>query len=170
MLGGPQSQCNCNLFQIQSDPNTGEKITEWQRETFWILLGIELWSYSPESLSVLPELSWFTILMTNSQNLDSYIHKIIKYNNCTYRIFACQSSETKKIGETDYKHIQEVLGRTNRLLSMTRHGPHWKLCVQQFFYCCACICYRSNVSTEPLPSNDRGDTHTHTQMDSNVLS
>jgi hypothetical protein len=24
------------------------------------------------------------------------------------------------------------------------------------FYCCACIRYRGNVSTEPLPSNDRG--------------
>jgi hypothetical protein len=34
-------------------------------------------------------------------------------------------------------------------------------------YCCACIRYRGNVSTEPLPSNDRGDTHTHTH--SNVI-
>jgi hypothetical protein len=43
-----------------------------------------------------------------------------------------------------------------------------------------CICYRDNVFTEPLPSNDKGifteplpsnnreDTHTH--MDSNVTS
>jgi hypothetical protein len=51
---------------------------------------------------------------------------------------------------------QEVLGRTNRLLSLIRHGPHWKLRVQQFFYCCVCIRYRGNVSTEPLPSNYRG--------------
>jgi hypothetical protein len=29
---------------------------------------------------------------------------------------------------------QEVLGRTNRLLSLIWHGPHWKLRVQQFFY------------------------------------
>jgi hypothetical protein len=27
---------------------------------------------------------------------------------------------------------------------------------QQFFYCCVCIRYRGNVSTEPLPSNDKG--------------
>jgi hypothetical protein len=27
--------------------------------------------------------------------------------------------------------------------------------VQQFC-CCMCICYRSNVSSEPLPSNDKG--------------
>jgi hypothetical protein len=50
---------------------------------------------------------------------------------------------------------QEVLGRTNRLFSLTRHRPHWKRRVQQFFYCCVCIRYRGNVSTEPLPSNDR---------------
>jgi hypothetical protein len=36
-----------------------------------------------------------------------------------------------------------------------RHGPHWKRRVQQFFYCCMCIRYRGNVSTEPLPSKDR---------------
>jgi hypothetical protein len=51
---------------------------------------------------------------------------------------------------------QEVLGRTNRLLSLILHGPHWKRRVQQFFYCCVCIRYLGNVSTEPLPSNDRG--------------
>jgi hypothetical protein len=52
--------------------------------------------------------------------------------------------------------LQELLGRTNRLLSSIRHGPHRKRRVQQFFYCCVCIRYRGNVSTEPLPSNDRG--------------
>jgi hypothetical protein len=69
---------------------------------------------------------------------------------------------------------QEVLGRTNRLLSFIPQGPHWKRRVQQFFYCCVRIRYRSNVSTEPvpindkgiftkpLPSNDRGHTHTQT--------
>jgi hypothetical protein len=51
---------------------------------------------------------------------------------------------------------KEVLGRTNRLLSLIQHGPHWKRCVQQFFYCCVWIRYRDNVSTEPLCSNDRG--------------
>jgi hypothetical protein len=52
--------------------------------------------------------------------------------------------------------LQEIVGRTNRLLSLMRHGPHWKRRVQQFFYCCPCIRYRRKVSTEPLPSNDMG--------------
>jgi hypothetical protein len=30
---------------------------------------------------------------------------------------------------------QEVLGRTNRLLSLIQHGPHWKRRVQKFFHC-----------------------------------
>jgi hypothetical protein len=51
---------------------------------------------------------------------------------------------------------QEVLGRINRLLSFIRHGPHRKWLVQQFFYCCICICYGGNVFIDPLPSNDRG--------------
>jgi hypothetical protein len=81
---------------------------------------------------------------------------------------------------------QEVPGRTNRLLSLIRHWPQWPRRVQQFLYCCVCIRYRGNVSTErlpsdngifteplpsndrgsftePLPSNDRGVTHTHIQ-------
>jgi hypothetical protein len=60
------------------------------------------------------------------------------------------------IHETDQKTVQEVLGRTNCLLSLIRHGPHWKQRLLQFFYCCLCIRYRGNVSTEPLPSNDKG--------------
>jgi hypothetical protein len=59
---------------------------------------------------------------------------------------------------------QEVLWRTNRLLSWIRHGPHRKWRVQQFFYCCVCIRYRSNVSTEQLSIKDKGDTHTHRQQ------
>jgi hypothetical protein len=51
---------------------------------------------------------------------------------------------------------QEVLGRANRLLSLIRHGPHWKRRIQQFFYCCVCIRYSDKFSTEPLPSNDKG--------------
>jgi hypothetical protein len=51
---------------------------------------------------------------------------------------------------------QEVLGRTDRLLSLIIQGPHWKRRVQQFFYCCVCIRHRGNVPTETLPSNDRG--------------
>jgi hypothetical protein len=57
---------------------------------------------------------------------------------------------------TVYIKQQEVLGSTNRLLSLTRHGPHWKRRVQQFLYCCLGIRYRGNVSTELLPSNDTG--------------
>jgi hypothetical protein len=64
-----------------------------------------------------------------------------------YSTFSKQESRLK---------IQEVLGRTNRLLSLIRHGPHWKRRVQQFFYCCLYIRYSGNVSTEPLPINDRG--------------
>jgi hypothetical protein len=56
----------------------------------------------------------------------------------------------------DNSYKQKVLGRTNRLLSLIRHGPHWKQPLQQFFSCCVCIHYLSNASTEPLPSNDRG--------------
>jgi hypothetical protein len=53
---------------------------------------------------------------------------------------------------------QEVLGRTNRLSSSIRHGPHWKQRVQQFVCCSVCIRYRGNVSTEPFPSNDHKPT------------
>jgi hypothetical protein len=52
--------------------------------------------------------------------------------------------------------LQEILGRTNLLLSLIRHRPHWKRRFQQFFYCCVCIRYRGNISTEPLPSNCKG--------------
>jgi hypothetical protein len=65
---------------------------------------------------------------------------------------------------------QEVLRRTNLLLSVIRHGPHWKRRVQQFFYCCVCIRYRGNVSTKPLASNGMGDTQADTHRDSNVIS
>jgi hypothetical protein len=51
---------------------------------------------------------------------------------------------------------QEVLGRTIRLLSLVRHGPHRKGRVQQLFYCYGRIRCRCNVFTKPLPSNDRG--------------
>jgi hypothetical protein len=79
------------------------------------------------------------------------------------------------------KVIQEVLWRTNRLLSLIRHGPRWKRRVQQFFYRCMCIRYRGNVYAEPLPSNgrvifiepmpsnDRG-IHRQTRTQSNVIS
>jgi hypothetical protein len=64
-----------------------------------------------------------------------------------------------------YLFEQEVLGRTTRLLSLRRHEPCSKRLVQQFFYCCVYIHYRGNVSTEPLPNNDRGiHRHTHRQQ------
>jgi hypothetical protein len=54
-------------------------------------------------------------------------------------------------------HIrQEVLGRTNLLTSLIRHGPYYKWRVQQFSYCCVRIRCRGNVSTELLPGNDKG--------------
>jgi hypothetical protein len=56
---------------------------------------------------------------------------------------------------TQLHYKQEVLGRTNRLLSLIRHEPYWKWRVQHFFYCCVCIRYSGNVYTEPLPSNDK---------------
>jgi hypothetical protein len=41
--------------------------------------------------------------------------------------------------------------------------------ILQQFYCCVCICFRVNVFTEPLPSNDRRATHTHTKTDGRDL-
>jgi hypothetical protein len=52
--------------------------------------------------------------------------------------------------------VQEVLGRTNRQLSLIPHGPHRKRCVQQFFYCCVRIRCSGKVFTKPLPSNKKG--------------
>jgi hypothetical protein len=57
---------------------------------------------------------------------------------------------------------QEVLGRTNRILPLIRHGPHRKRQVQQFVYGCVCIRYHGKVFSEPLPSNDMG-IHIQTQ-------
>jgi hypothetical protein len=92
-----------------------------------------------------------------------------------------KSEYFKPLGLLEKLIKQEVLGRTNRILSLI-HGPHCKRRLQQFFYCSVCIRYRVNVSTEPLPSNDtgtftersraaiRGDTWTHTHTDNNVIS
>jgi hypothetical protein len=64
-----------------------------------------------------------------------------------------------------YKLLKYTISsRKNRLLSLIRHGPHWKRRVQQSFYCCVRIRYRGEVSTEPLPSNDWG-IHIQTQTD-----
>jgi hypothetical protein len=37
-----------------------------------------------------------------------------------------------------------------------KHGSHRKRRLKLFFYCCMCILCRGSVSTEPLPSNERG--------------
>jgi hypothetical protein len=57
---------------------------------------------------------------------------------------------------------QEVLGRTNHILSLTHHGQHRKRRIKQFFYCCLCICCHGNV----FPSRclaTRGEMCTQTQ-------
>jgi hypothetical protein len=74
-------------------------------------------------------------------------NSILKHPQSTLRMRNQVSYPSKK---------QEVLGRTNRLLALIRHGPHWKRRVQKFFYRCVCIRYRGNVYTEPFPSNNRG--------------
>jgi hypothetical protein len=48
------------------------------------------------------------------------------------------------------------------------HEPHRKWRTQHFFYCCVCIHRCGNVSTELLPSNNRG-LHIHTQTDGRDL-
>jgi hypothetical protein len=60
---------------------------------------------------------------------------------------------------------QEVLGRTNSLLSFETHGPDRKRRVPQLLYRCMCIRCRDNVFTGPLPRNDRKDTYTDIQID-----
>jgi hypothetical protein len=59
--------------------------------------------------------------------------------------------------------LKNFLGRTNCLLSLTRHEPHIKRQVEEFFYCCVCIRCRINVFAEPLHSNDRR-IHTYTHI------
>jgi hypothetical protein len=49
---------------------------------------------------------------------------------------------------------QIVLGRTNSLIFLIRHGPHRKRRLK--FFCC--------LYTEPLPSKDGGYTYRHRMM------
>jgi hypothetical protein len=56
----------------------------------------------------------------------------------------------------EYNRIQEVLGRTKRLLSLIRHGPHRKRRVQQLFCCCMCIQCRGNVLPSLCPATIGG--------------
>jgi hypothetical protein len=77
------------------------------------------------------------------------------------------SERSKGINREKWRE-HEVLGRINRLLSLIRHGPHWRRRVQKFFYCCVCIvnevtflssrCLATirGLFTEPLPSNNKG--------------
>jgi hypothetical protein len=58
--------------------------------------------------------------------------------------------------------LQEVMGRTNRLLSLKWHGPNRKLCVQQFFYCYVCTSCRGKVFIETLSGNYKRYTHRNT--------
>jgi hypothetical protein len=51
---------------------------------------------------------------------------------------------------------QEVLGRTNRLLSFDTTKTAKKTTRPTFSYCSVCICCCGNVFTEPLPNNDTG--------------
>jgi hypothetical protein len=76
-------------------------------------------------------------------------HRRLTWDNIALLIIKVNNSSVKC-------DLFKVLGRTNWLLYLIWHGPHWKRSVQQSFYCCVCIRYRGNISTEPLPNNDRG--------------
>jgi hypothetical protein len=82
--------------------------------------------------------------------------RIESYWSCYQQQHDCEYITHMAVSGRLYQNQQEVLGRNNRLLSLIRQGPHWKRSIQQLFYCCVSIRYRGNVSTEPLPSNDRG--------------
>jgi hypothetical protein len=85
----------------------------------------------------------------------SYWSRVEDYSKTSYKMFPLEVGAACGLIRI-LKRKQEVLGRANCLLSLIRHGPHWKRCVQQFFYCCVRVLYRGNIFTEPLPSNDRG--------------
>jgi hypothetical protein len=165
-----------------------EKITEWK--TSPVFHQIQLW--------------WLNQGGQDGQRVDR--------TRNVYKLSAGKSSSEERDHLVDRgvdgRIIQDVLGRTNRLLSfdttrtaqkttppilrcrgnvftgllprtiggytdrptdspLITHGPHRKWCVQQFFYCC--IRCRGSVFTEPLPSNDKRDTHTDTQTDGRDL-
>jgi hypothetical protein len=68
----------------------------------------------------------------------------------------CVMCHSTIIPSSCYCIKQQVLGRTNRLLSLIRHCHIENDASKQLFYC-VCIRYGGNVSTEPLPSNDTGN-------------
>jgi hypothetical protein len=98
---------------------------------------------------------YFNDIVSNSGYIATNGKVIVKYGLGTMWNEAVELRELHK-KTLIWLRIQEVLGRTNRLLPLIRHGPHWKRRFQQFFYCCACIRYHGNVFTEPLAGNDRG--------------
>jgi hypothetical protein len=102
--------------------------------------------------NVLPFIYWFILHFSNNAFSMSSNHKIIFPDDYSLIL----SLDYVWCDILNALLEQEVLGRTNRLFSLIRHGPHWKRRFQQYFYCCVCIRYRDNISTEPLPSNDRG--------------
>jgi hypothetical protein len=63
----------------------------------------------------------------------------------------------------DFNRMQQVLGRTNRLLSFDTAGTAEKTMRSKFFYCCVSILCCRNVFNESLPSNNKGDVCTNTQ-------
>jgi hypothetical protein len=146
-------------------------------------LSEHLWEYAIPWVGVLmEETSWVFTEMLGKVNL---ILTVLKRKSSNF-LMMMQWSTSPSDDDTPITGVipnnnkieQEVLGRTDHLLSSIWHGPHWKRRVQQFFYCWVCIHYRGNVSTEPLPSNDRGiftnplpsnnrgiHIHTHTHTD-----
>jgi hypothetical protein len=80
------------------------------------------------------------------------------YLTYMYTYFIWPLRKNKKFSEEPIPYFPSI-----------RHGPHKKRRVQQFFYCCVRIRCRGTVSTEPLPSNNRRDTHTDTQTDERDL-
>jgi hypothetical protein len=68
------------------------------------------------------------------------------------------------ISRKNKKFLEEIIA----CFLLIGYGPHRKRQVQQF-YCCVCIRCRGNVSTEPLPSNGKDDTHIDTQADGRDL-
>jgi hypothetical protein len=56
---------------------------------------------------------------------------------------------------------QEILWRTDRLLSLIQHSPHRKWYIQQFFYCCMCIHCHGNIWPSHCPATIGGFLLSH---------
>jgi hypothetical protein len=120
------------------------KIYDVARYDYHWIMNLKLWK------EVI--VTWFEVLSSNLPVWTKENHKWPR--SAWYAVWP--TFELEDFPNTKHKNnIQQVLRRTNRLLSSIRHRPHWKRHVQQFFYCIS-IRYRGNVFTEPLPSNDKG--------------